>query len=1048
MGSINSLVEKITPLMENHPMTVHLLQDLKSLRDDLMNKFAGGRTAASEQVKVWMKQVREMVYDIEDWIDLKKDFSESDMKQIEEFKGEIQEARSRCERYELLKQAPTSPDDDAEQELAKYSGPREEFLGRRLFWEEKSLLVGMDGPKSELLNHLKDEQKELKVVSIHGRGGHGKTALAKEIYGDICVKGQFECKAFVSVSRNSSTTRTTLIEILHQVKSEVDAWQSWSSNDEQINEIITELWEFLRTKRYFVCIDDIRSTQDSEVIICALPDNDLGSRILTTTRMMDIAISCSGRPSDVVYEMIALDETDSKSLFCNSVYVQEEEWPDHFKESSKKMLEVCAGLPLAIIVTAGFLGRTSAELSLQSKKLTETILSEFDQFHSDSQAMRKILDISYADLPLPLKSCFLYLTAFSGNYDIKKDRLVRRWVAEGLIPERHGKSSRETGESYFDELISRRLIQPAFDGNDDRPIGCTVHGVVFDFLESLSSEENFISLGAELKSGVFPSERVRRVSLDCGDEDDSDTLISNTYCLLEQKGLVASSCEEEEEEDVIFLQLSRVRSLTFSGDAGRIPDISAFKHLRVLDLEDTKGLENKRLEGIGHLSLLRYLGLGGTDVTEETELPQQIMALEQLGALDLRRTRVRRLKVLHRDDRGTKLVSLLADELVITPREMRKMPNLEELSKVLMGPNGLYASELAGHVNKMGSLRMLGIKFSHLHRHTTTDRQDVKHLLEELRKSNLQSLLLDNYPDPLLHLLVDFSGHKLRKLELRMRGCLPRVPQEIASLIAITHLHINVEAIEVEGVSALGRLPNLIVLNLNTGSSMTVSFKDGFRCLKLLCCNSQYGGGKGMQFEAGAMPQLRRLRLEIDARGTRSKHDDFDIGIQHLPCLVQVHATIDWTNTTLTASEVEAAENQIRELVSRNPNNPVVELNSRRRRYIGKPSEEEVITVNSLQEWGEKIDPRKLVVVHFSTRWCRASRKISPVFADLAKKYRNVVFLKVDVDVHEMETVAKEFSVDGVPTFLFMKGGKIKDRVEGADKEGLEEVLEEQADLM
>jgi disease resistance protein RPM1 len=509
---------------------------------------------------------------------------------------------------------------------------------------------------------------------------------------------------------------------------------------------------------------------------------------------------------------------------------------------------------------------------------------------------------------------------------------------------------------------------------------------------------------------------------------------------------VSSSCAEvEEEDDAIFLQLSRVRSLAFSGDAGRrIPDLSAFKHLRLLDLEDTKGLENKRLEGIGHLSLLRYLGLGGTDVTK---LPQQIMELEQLATLDLRRTRVRRLPVLCRD---TKLVSLLADELAIMPTQMRRMQNLEELSKVLMGPDGSLASELAGHVNKLGSLRMLGIRVSHMQRHSAADRQGVMRFLEELRKSNLQSLLLDNYPHPLLDLLVDSPAHNLRKFELRIRGCLPQVPQEIASLIAVTHLHINVEAVEAQGVRALGSLPNLVVLrlDLNSSPSMTVSSNDGFQCLKSLWCNSQYGGGKGMQFEAGAMPQLRRLRLELDARGTRSKHDDFDIGIQHLPSLVQVHATIDWTNTALTASEVEAAENQIREQVSRSPNNPVLELNRRRQRYIAKPSEELVITVNSLQEWGKQIDPRKLVVVHFSAGWCRASRKITPVFADLAKKFQNVVFLKVDVDVDEMETVAKEFSVEGVPTFLFMKGGSVKDRVVGADKEELEEVLEEQVDLM
>jgi hypothetical protein len=249
MGAVSSLIEKITPLMENqpNPMTQHLLQDLKSLRDDLMNKIAGGQ-ATGEQVKMWMKQVREMVYTIEDWIDLKQQvavnfFSESDVKQIEEFKEQIQEARSRCERYKLLEKIPTS---DAE---LVYSGPGE-VPGHRLFWGEKTALVGMNGPRSELLNHVKKEQKELMVVSIHGTGGLGKTALAKEIYGDIYVKRQFECKAFVSVGRNSST-RSTLAEILRQAKSEVYASRPWICNDKHLNEIITELWEFLRTKRYF-----------------------------------------------------------------------------------------------------------------------------------------------------------------------------------------------------------------------------------------------------------------------------------------------------------------------------------------------------------------------------------------------------------------------------------------------------------------------------------------------------------------------------------------------------------------------------------------------------------------------------------------------------------------------------------------------------------------------------------------------------------------------------------------------------------------------------
>jgi disease resistance protein RPM1 len=148
----------------------------------------------------------------------------------------------------------------------------------------------------------------------------------------------------------------------------------------------------------------MQNTQDSEFILCALPDNNLESRILTTTHTKEIAVSCSSRPNDIVYEMAGLKETDSKNLFCNIIFVDEEEWPDNFKESSKKVLEVCAGVPMAIIIAAGLLAKTPAQLSVQSEKLNRIILSESDQYYSESQAMRKILGISYGDLPLPLKS--------------------------------------------------------------------------------------------------------------------------------------------------------------------------------------------------------------------------------------------------------------------------------------------------------------------------------------------------------------------------------------------------------------------------------------------------------------------------------------------------------------------------------------------------------------------------------------------------------------------------------------------------------------------
>lgn len=735
-----------------------------------------------------------------------------------------------------------------------------------------------------------------------------------------------------------------------------------------------------------------------------MPNNEKPAigRILITTCSKDVAESCRIHPGDYVHKMESLGKDDSKTLFDRKISVPGKYLPLEISQEMLQLQERCGGIPLAIIVTAGLLFCKSACSPQKSQMI--------NQYHSKAQPMREILEISYIDLPLPVKSCFLYLSAFPENNIIKKDCLIRRWIAEGFIPNRDNESLWETAERYFEELIARRLVQPAFDDDDDPPIGCTVHGAVLDYMVSLSAQENFITVGAELKSRLLPCDGARRFCLVSSDEN--------------------SSCIDDE---LSRSHLSRVRSLAFCGDATRMPDVSDFILVRVLDLEGTKGLEERQLESIGCLSLLRYLGLRRTEVTS---LPQELMALKHLSFLDLRGTTVKRVA------EWTKLVTLLADNLVI-PREIEGMPNLEEVSKVLQGHDGSLPHEVAGFVNKWRQLRVLGVKFGRLNHHHETDRQGVKHFLEEVVKSNLQFILLDNYLHQLLDVLVDSWAHKrpyhLRKFELRIGGCLQQVPKNIASVIALTHLHIRVSQVEEEGVRALGSLPNLVLLKLHseTSSRLTMSSNDGFLCLKVFW---YVGNWMGLRFQERAMPQLRRLVLHPNAE---EAIPDFHFSIQHLLYLVQVRATIDW-NDTLAASGVEA---YIREQVYKNPNHPALELSRREQRSREHGAEQPVIAIRSMEDWMRWIEQDKLVVVHFTMEGCLPSRMMDPVFAQLAaRKLPNVVFFTVDID--EVRSIADQFDVSGSPTFMFFKGGEIKATVKGAKEEKLIYVLEREVAKM
>lgn len=105
--------------------------------------------------------------------------------------------------------------------------------------------------------------------------------------------------------------------------------------------------------------------------------------------------------------------------------------------------------------------------------------------------------------------------------------------------------------------------------------------------------------------------------------------------------------------------------------------------------------------------------------------------------------------------------------------------------------------------------------------------------------------------------------------------------------------------------------------------------------------------------------------------------------------------------------------------------------------------------IHSLGQWSIVIEEanrtNKLVVINFTAKWCGPSRIIAPLFDNLAKRFPHVIFLKVDID--EMEIIAEQFRVRGAPIFLFMKGGKVRDRVRGARQEELVEKLELQMTL-
>ncbi|KAK2435077.1 disease resistance protein RPM1 [Trifolium repens] len=483
--------------------------------------------------------------------------------------------------------------------------------------EEEDVVGFVDESEAVINRLIEGGSPRLKVVSIIGMGGLGKTTLARKVYNSEKVKNHFNCRIWVYVS-NECRVRELLLGILQNLMPN-NAYECRSSNkkkskkhNEAVNnsqdisnlsddELKKRVWECLKGKKYLLVLDDLWKIQDWDEVKDAFPDGNRGSGILITSRLKEVA-SHTGR--DPPYCLKFLNEEQSWELFSKKVY-RGEEYHCDVGSLGKQIVKSCGGLPLSIVVLAGLLANKE-----KSHREWSKVLGHVNWYltRDETQVKDVVLKLSFDNLPSKLKPCFLYLGIFPEDCEICVRQLLLLWVAEGFIQETGSRDPNDVAEDYLYELIDRSLIQVARVKDNGGVKTCRIHDLLRD-LCILESKENQIFQVCTDKNILIPT-KPRRLSINSS-----------------MSHYVSSSTNDH----------SCVRSL-FCSD----PDSSAhsnewkwlckgFKLLRVLDLAGKYCF--KIPSNLGNFVHLRYLRIDSQHIRS---VPDSICNLQNLQTLEFR----------------------------------------------------------------------------------------------------------------------------------------------------------------------------------------------------------------------------------------------------------------------------------------------------------------------------------------------------------------------------------------------------------------------------
>uniref|UniRef100_A0A0E0MDS5 Uncharacterized protein n=1 Tax=Oryza punctata TaxID=4537 RepID=A0A0E0MDS5_ORYPU len=577
------------------------LEKLKAVLKDAERK-----SIREESVRLWLKQLKYVMYDISDMLD---EFEDNNSKAAARKLADVIPCLPNVHKINMANKMKSMRDKlrDIADEHQKYNFTSENNSGElnvndgreTVSKVEEALIEGRMEEKEKVMASLHESINQgITILPIYGIGGIGKTTLAKLVYNDAKFKNDDYLQAWVYVSRTFD-----LKKIGNSIISQVQKGDSESNltAQERINKRLEEL---LAGKKILIVLDDLWENGSGQLEELRLMLKVNGSNkviVIVTTR--DECIARKIRTIQQPYKLKPLTDDMCWSIIKQKAAFEESDDNEWLVQIGKEIAKKCGGVPLAA-QSLGYLLKSKDYKEWESVRTSH--IWNVSQEQDSSSPLASLL-LSYEAMVPFLKLCFGYCAIFPKGHKIDKANLIRQWISLGFIEPLNNQSPRQLCENYIAQLLGMSFLQyskipAAASVLDQDDTTFTMHDLVHDVARSVMVDE------------VFDASK---------DNNTGDK--SYRYALLTGSSKLFKS------SDKLFAKLRAICFIDNTKIELRDVAFSSAKFLRVLDLSE--GCVQRLPDSIGQFRLLRYLN---APRVQNRKIPKSITKLSKLNYLILR----------------------------------------------------------------------------------------------------------------------------------------------------------------------------------------------------------------------------------------------------------------------------------------------------------------------------------------------------------------------------------------------------------------------------